>query len=212
TISAPAIAEADPSSFAAVLERISAESDEAMAAQTAIDPPALEPATAFEMVTEPEPEIEMVTEPEPEIEDEPAPDPLAAFAALALDVRTHPRDVVVIGPRSNVEAVETERLAWRRRLDPTVVVVDAPVSMADDHYWARDVIAALEPHIVWGVVDGGRKLEDLAAWSEIVGGVDALAVNGVQDTMTPASVLHLGLPVALVDGEPASPELWADIL
>src|SRR5439155_8708295 len=85
---------------------------------------------------------------------------------MALDVRTHPRDVVVIGPRSNVEAVETERLGWRRRLDPTVVVVDAPVRMADDHYWARDVIAALEPHIVWGVVDGGRKLEDLAAWSE----------------------------------------------
>src|SRR5438046_3137486 len=82
-------------------------------------------------------------------------------------------------PSSNVEAGETERLGWRRRLDPTVVVVDAPVSMAD-RYWARDVIAALEPHAVWGVVDGGRKLEDLAAWSEIVGGVDALAVNGVQ--------------------------------
>src|SRR5204863_6353336 len=123
---------------------------------------------------------------------------------LALDVRTHPRDVVVIGPKSNVEAVETERLSWRRRLDPTVVVVDAPVSMAERH-WARDIIAALEPHCVWGVVDGGRKLEDLAAWYDIVGGVDALAVTGVQDTLTPASVLHLGLPVAMLDGEPASP-------
>ena len=138
-------------------------------------------------------------------------DALPVARDIALDLRTHPRDVVGFDANVNVGEVEDLRRSWRRRLDPTVIVVDAAVSVTD-RYWVRDLIAALEPHSVWGVVDGGRKLEDLAAWYDVVGGVDALALTGVTETLTPASVLHLGLPVAMLDGEPASPELWAEIL
>jgi hypothetical protein len=153
---------------------------------------------------------------------------------LAVDARTHPREIVICesddpsrvrgvrgGRRktdlpehlrlSGIDEAEEHRRSWRRRLEPTVVVIDAGINPTDAT-WARDIVAVLEPHSVWGVVDGGRKVEDLAAWSDDLGGLDALAVTGVADTLTPASVLHLGLPVGLVDGEPASPMLWAELL
>jgi hypothetical protein len=106
--------------------------------------------------------------------------------------------------------VTDHRRSWRRRPLPTVAVVDAPPGRPS--CWASDVLAALEPTVVWGVVEASRKVEDIAAWSEDLGGLDALCVNGLDDTVTPAAPLRAGLPVALIDGHPATPERWADVL
>jgi hypothetical protein len=108
------------------------------------------------------------------------------------------------------EAVERRR-AWRRRKNPTVVVVDAPFGVAGDP-WAAEVIGALEPVVALGTVDAGRKPEDVRAWAEGLGGLDALAVDGVDETTTPAAVLAVGLPVALLDGAAATPARWAAVL
>ena len=74
------------------------------------------------------------------------------------------------------------------------------------------MLAALEPTAAWGVADAGRKSEDIATWSETIGGFDALAVTNTDDTVTPASVLQLDVPIALVDSSPSTPELWVELL
>jgi hypothetical protein len=141
---------------------------------------------------------------------------------LAVDLRLHPDDVVICSPRrsrdasdalelTSVQDADEHRRSWRRRFQPTIVVIDA-APVGRNRGWARDMLSALEPTSAWGVTDATRKLEDVVAWSEDLGGLDAMAVTNLADTVTPASVLHLGVPVALLDGEPASPELWADIL
>ena len=148
---------------------------------------------------------------------------LAVARQLAVETRTDRREIVLCAPThdgatatgllhlTTADEAEEHRRSWRRRLRPTLVVVDAPISAAGQ-LWTNDVIGALEPHSVWGVADAGRKLEDVAVWVDEVGGIDALAVAGIDSTTTPAAILQLGLPVAMVDGELACPELWADIL
>jgi hypothetical protein len=61
-------------------------------------------------------------------------------------------------------------------------------------------------------VEATRKPEDLSHWSEQAGGFDALAVTGLDDTVSPASVLRCGIPVGRIDGRPATPALWAALL
>jgi hypothetical protein len=141
---------------------------------------------------------------------------------LSLDMQLDPEDVVVCASRrrgraahswlelTTAEDAEEHRRSWRWRMHPTIVVIEAAIGRPRP--WARDMLAALEPTAAWGVADATRKLEDVAAWSDQIGGLDALALNRTDDTMSPASILQLGVPIALVDGEPATPELWADLL
>ncbi|MEV7635444.1 hypothetical protein AB0N71_04590 [Pseudarthrobacter enclensis] len=56
---------------------------------------------------------------------------------------------------------------------------------------------------VWAVVDARRKAEDTAAWLAVLAdrvSVDALAVVGSEDTLSPGTVDGLGLPVGWLDG------------
>jgi hypothetical protein len=109
-----------------------------------------------------------------------------------------------------VEAAAEARSSWRRRPRPTVVVVDAPLGRPGD--WARRVIDALEPTMVWGAVEAARKPEDLFDWSEQLGGFDALGVTDLDGTVSPATVLQCGIPVGRLEGRPATPLLWASVL
>jgi len=112
-----------------------------------------------------------------------------------------------------ITATETAaewRRSWRRRPRPTIVAVDAPIGRTGD--WGRRVIDALEPTMVWGTIDAGRKPEDLFDWAERLGGFDALAVTDVDATVSPAAVLQCGIPVGRLDGRPATPALWTSLL
>ncbi|MFN8034874.1 MAG: hypothetical protein U0V73_02965 [Acidimicrobiia bacterium] len=103
------------------------------------------------------------------------------------------------------------RRSWRRRGQLTLVAMDAaPGNLAST--WARDVLDALEPSLAWGVVDAARKPEDVLAWTEHLGGLDSYAVEGIEQTVSPAAILKLPIPVARIDGEPATPDHWATIL
>ncbi len=95
---------------------------------------------------------------------------------------------------------------WRR-LGPAVVVIDAPVT-GPERSWATHLIAALRPTAVWGVVDATAKAEDIAAWAEALGGIDALALENLEATVSPASALGVGIPVARIDGQPATAARW----
>jgi hypothetical protein len=102
-------------------------------------------------------------------------------------------------------AVEA-RSSWRRRPRPTIVAVDAPMGRTSD--WARRIIDALEPTMVWGAVEATRKPDDVFEWSEALGGFDALGVTDLDGTVSPAAVLQCGIPVGRIDGQPATPLQW----
>lgn len=84
-----------------------------------------------------------------------------------------------------------------------------------DRSRAAHTLAALGADQVWAVVDARTKSADGAAWLAAVGAarpVDALAVHGLLDTRAPGTVLELDVPVAWVDGVPASRLVWAAAL
>ena len=110
----------------------------------------------------------------------------------------------------DADAAREARRSWRRRPRPTVVAVEAPAGRSGE--WARRVIDALEPTMVWAAVDASRKAEDLFEWSEQLGGFDALSVTDLDGTVSPAAVLQCGIPVGRLDGRPATPLQWAAVL
>ena len=84
-----------------------------------------------------------------------------------------------------------------------------------DRARAARALALLAGDQVWAVTDARTKSADVAAWVATVGverPVDALAVHGLLDTAAPGTVLETGLPVAWVDGVPASRLVWAAAL
>ena len=95
---------------------------------------------------------------------------------------------------------------WRRSR-PAVVVVDAAVT-GSPRSWATHLIASLRPTAVWGVVESTAKTEDIHAWAEALGGIDALALENLEATVSPASALAVGIPVARIDGQPATAARW----
>lgn len=94
---------------------------------------------------------------------------------------------------------------------PHVVVVDAPVTAGDDG-WVRSIADALDATALWAAVDATRKLADTARHLSTMGRVDALAVYAAAVCSDPAGVLALNVPVALLDGRPATPAAWAALL
>jgi hypothetical protein len=95
---------------------------------------------------------------------------------------------------------------WRRTR-ASVVAVDAPMN-GTGRAWATDVVGALRPTAIWGVVNATAKTEDVAHWAGCFGAMDALAVENLGATVSPASALGVGIPVARLDGHPASPARW----
>ncbi len=78
--------------------------------------------------------------------------------------------------------------------------------------WASHILTALEPIATYGTVDATRKAEDVAAWADALGGIDCLAVNRIDETVSPASVLAAGIPIEQIDGRPATSGYWAMLL
>jgi len=70
----------------------------------------------------------------------------------------------------------------------------------------------LEPTITWAVVDAGWKRDDIAHRVNALGGVDVLALDNLDDTVSPASALELGIPVGRLAREHASPLTWTELL
>ncbi len=98
--------------------------------------------------------------------------------------------------------------SWRRRTRPTIVACSMPL---DGVRWAREMLDNLEPTMTWAIVDAGAKREDIVHRVDALGGVDVLALDGLDNTVSPASVLELGIPVARLEHEHASPLTWTEL-
>lgn len=131
---------------------------------------------------------------------------LVAMASQWRAARTLSPDMFV---RSPDEAASLSP-GWRRdRVG--LVAVTAPL-ISSDHRWAREVLRAMRPSAVWGVVSATTKPEDVVHWATALGGFDALVLEDVAYTSTPAAVLGTGIPVATLDGRPATPARWATVV
>jgi hypothetical protein len=106
---------------------------------------------------------------------------------------------------------EERRRAWSRRGTPTIVAVSLPPGR-NALPWARDILDHLEPTIAWSIVNAGWKSEDVRDWVERLGGVDVLALSNLDDTVSPAAVLDLDVPVGRLDGEHATAIRWSELL
>lgn len=148
----------------------------------------------------------------------------AARVADLLALRVGAADVVHAGD-AEPGAVAGRRLTapstaarWRAELQAadgvTVVALGVRPGRAREDA-AAELLAALAPDQAWGVVDARSKTRDCARWIAGVGArrpLDALAVGGLFDTSEPGTVLSLGVPVAWIDGVPASRVAWAAAL
>jgi hypothetical protein len=118
-----------------------------------------------------------------------------------------PQDRVI----QSAEVAIEERRSWRWRDHPSVVAIEQEVR-PDRSAWTTEILQALEPTLCWGVAKASHKPEDLAAWSDALGGLDVLALIELDGTTTPAAALASPIPVGSLDGEPATPALWATLL
>ena len=101
--------------------------------------------------------------------------------------------------------------AGSRRNRPTIVACSLPPA-ACGLRWAREVLDDLEPTIIWTIVDAAAKREDIAYRLDTLGGVDVLALDNLDDTVSPAAALELGVPVGRLELEHASPLTWTELL
>ena len=99
-----------------------------------------------------------------------------------------------------------------RRSRPNRTIVAVPSTPGQTADWTRQLLDDLEPDMVWGVVPAARKSEDIAAWAIGLGGLDVLALTGIDKTVSPATALRLGIPIGLLDGANATVDAWADLL
>ena len=103
------------------------------------------------------------------------------------------------------------RRSWQRRDRPTIVACSLP-PMSQSLKWAREMLDHLEPTITWAIVDAGWKREDIAHRIEALGGIDVLALDHLEETVSPASALELGIPIGRLADEHASPLTWTELL
>ncbi|MGH8890996.1 MAG: hypothetical protein ACRDV3_14710 [Acidothermaceae bacterium] len=119
-----------------------------------------------------------------------------------------------VAPARRVTAIDQLSVRadrWRKRATPTVAVVDAPMNVKAAR-WNRQALATLDAEAVWLVVPATRKTDDVARWASRLGRTDGLVVTDVDASSDPASVLQLGMPVAWLDGKPATPGAWAGLI
>jgi hypothetical protein len=116
------------------------------------------------------------------------------------------------GPLDDVlqqgDPLEVAGWVARRRLDgrPSLVTVEiVPGHPLRPH--DRAVIASVQPDYVLGAVEASVKRADIVRWRDDLGVVDALALWGLDGTVSPAELLGV-LPIAFVDGVPGTPLAW----
>ncbi len=142
--------------------------------------------------------------------------PIALARRLADELDIDPEHVLLATPEamsdvSHPEEAEAFRRSCRRRAEPTIVACSIGSGRAQLG-WAHRILDRLEPTITWAVVDASIKAEDVGHRINLLGGVDVIAMTGIADTISPAAILGLNIPVGRIGSNPATPAVWADLL
>ena len=142
--------------------------------------------------------------------------PIALARRLADELDIDPEHVLLATPEamsdvSHPEEAEAFRRSCRRRAEPTIVACSIGSGRARLG-WAHRILDRLEPTITWAVVDASVKAEDVGHRITLLGGVDVIAMTGIADTISPAAILGLNIPIGRIGSNPATPAVWADLL
>lgn len=113
--------------------------------------------------------------------------------------------------RADATTVARRAVSWRRSTTPTVVAVEVPTA-GRGRAAGEELLCSVAPTYLVGVVSATTDLDDLCRWTDRLGGVDALAVHGVDATEDPLRILQAGIPVAMLDDLPATPAVWAGLV
>jgi hypothetical protein len=142
--------------------------------------------------------------------------PIALARRLADEMDIDPEHIVLATPEpvselSHPDEADAFRRSCRRRNEPTVIACSIGAGRAQLG-WAHRMLDRLEPTITWAVVEASCKPEDIGHRVSLLGGADVIALTGIADTVSPAAVLQLGIPVGRLGATPATPAAWADLL
>lgn len=151
-----------------------------------------------------------------------AADALSIARSMAKALHQDPDDCVLLSPRPRPTDTPCEHVGviddlvahhqrWSANNRVTIVAIDTGFGR-QDIAWSRHAVSVLRPSMRWGVIDATRKGEDVRAWARGLGGLHALAVTGMSCTTSPASIFQSGVPVARIDGQIATPQLWLKLL
>lgn len=145
----------------------------------------------------------------------------AEAARLCAQLRLDPTAIRTAGCgadpiRNRRQAMALELDARGRRGDPCIVVVATDSSDdfggAADLAWAADIIGALDPDQLVLVVDAASRAADVRRTARALGRVTSLAVVAAARAASPAGLWELDLPIASLDGAPATRGRWAALL
>jgi hypothetical protein len=98
---------------------------------------------------------------------------------------------------------------WRQR-GIVPIVLDLGTE-AVDQVWAIRAITQLQADQVRLVAEAWRLTEDVGRTAGKLGGVDAIELVAVADTVEPLAMLDLEIPISTVEGRTATPDLLAAI-
>lgn len=147
-------------------------------------------------------------------------DAVNAAVGVARSIGQLASDVLVAAPSADAVAPEhmaatvraTVRQRERRgRTGPAVVVVVVEPGR-DGHRWATALLSILDAAQTRLALAGWRPVERLEQTIIGLGGVDAIDVVDLESAEHPDVLLDLDVPVATIDGEPASVEAWVAVL
>jgi hypothetical protein len=119
---------------------------------------------------------------------------------------TLPPDLFVESP----EQAAALSPGWRR--DRVGVVAVEIGTTLDTSPRARSMLRALRPTVTLVIADATQKSADIVFRADALGGADALLLDNLHATMTPAEVLATHLPIACLGGEPATPAAWVRVV
>jgi len=147
-------------------------------------------------------------------------DAVNAAVGVARSIGQIASDVLVAAP--SAESIPPEDMAAtvratirqrerRGRTGPTLVVVVVEPGR-DGHRWATSLMSILDAAQTRLALAGWRPVERLEQTILGLGGVDAVDVVDLESAEAPGLLLDLDVPVATIDGEPATVEAWVAVL
>ncbi len=125
-----------------------------------------------------------------------------------------PGELACLTPHAN-QVTSSDGARLRRQAGSstaTIVAIDAPLRSGRST-WVSQMLDVWAPTAVWGALDATRKPGDLSQWLRSLPRLDAIAVSDTDASTDPAAVLtYAPVPVALLDGVPATAHRWATLL
>lgn len=129
----------------------------------------------------------------------------AARLAAGLRARLHPAGRLQLAGADPIDSRRSAIAArWNAVNDDAIVVVALGLEPGDP---VEELVRAINPDQIWLHLAAGSRPADaraLMAPLAAASSVTALSVFGVSRTLDPAALNALGVPVGLVDGEPAA--------